>query len=193
MSRLALQVPVTLESLKAFVAEQTHSSGYERYPFESYRPGIPQGALVEVSGPAKTAAVLRFLKQHPALRVLWLEPRFTLFPPHVRQLGVENRIAFVETESEVYSSLRLALRSGIFHSVVTTATFEEELYKNLRFLSEKSKVATFLLCKTHQSSWSVALHLEASWGASPDCPVVIDGLRDKCSNSALVSGRTLEA
>jgi len=83
---------------------------------------IPRGALVELLGSGSREWLFRMFRVHAKTRIVWLEPKLTLFPPAVVQRGVElSRILFLETEREWNWALLQALRSKLFHFAVTPA------------------------------------------------------------------------
>jgi hypothetical protein len=162
-----------LLQIKELLELHAPTRAHEVLHFSLCPEGVPQGVLIEVSGPARTTFLLRYFKENPALQVLWLETSFTLFPPHLQQEGLSlSRFVFVEAQKEVFSSLRKVLRAQCFGCLVSTVSFEDEkIYKALRLLAEKSGMTVFFLTQAHRSFWPIAVQYEADWKNSDELSV----------------------
>ena len=72
-------------------------------PFSLVEGGLPQGALIELSGSAgggKLEALIRFLSENPSLPVAWVEEGTTTYPCAFPQQGVSlERLLFVNAEA----------------------------------------------------------------------------------------------
>ena len=175
-----------LNRLRELLRTESATPKRERLPASLYAPGVPRGAVVEISGSAQTAWVLSVLREHSESKVLWVEKDLRLFPPHLAQVGVDpERIAFVECDAEAFGVLRRGIRSQVFPFIVTTLAFEDErIHRALRLLSEKAGATLFLLCPKPSRYWTVALQLEADWGR-PDLlsEIQVRVIRDKAGNA----------
>jgi hypothetical protein len=165
----------------------------EAHSFSRLEGGIPQAALVELSGAAgggKTELCLRFLSEHPELRVAWVEENLTIYPNAFPQNGVAlERVLFVETERErverAVSRLRSRsserargaerfasadalwtvhqmLRSRLFGVLVLTAPIAEEMaLRRLQLAAEQARATVILLTESETLRRSWPFALQA--------------------------------
>lgn len=129
--------------------------------------GVPVGGIVEIQGPlggGRTEVVLQFLKEHPKLKVGWIEEKFTFYPPVLAQYLVEwARVVFVEAHDQSeWSALRI-LQAQVFPIVVMVETeYSEVGFRKLQLAAERGGASVFWL---HSGSvivpqkWAISLSL----------------------------------
>jgi hypothetical protein len=110
-------------------------------PFSLIEGGLPQGALIELSGLAgggKLEALIRFLSENPSLPVAWVEEGSTTYPCAFPQQGVSlERLLFVNAEaahsqegSRLVECAHQILRTQIFGVLVLLArdSVQQQVY-----------------------------------------------------------------
>lgn len=138
------------------------------WAFSCLSGGVPQGALLEVSGPAgggKTEVVLRFLSEHPALKVAWVEEKLSIYPCAFMQQKVAlERVLFVETSRYLWAVQQI-LKSQIFSFIVLSTPLQTEVeLRRLQIATEKAGASLFLITEhvTHEGSWPLSVQLYVS-------------------------------
>lgn len=149
----------------------------EVLPFTKFSPGIPRGAISEISGPhgcGKTELVLKLIAENLRLHVAWIEDKFTAYPRAFPQYGVHlNRVLFAEAEDQAIWTAHQMLRSGIFGIVVLStgqlegservrSTQERQLeLRRLQLAAEQSNSSLILLSETPtiEGAWPINLQL----------------------------------
>jgi hypothetical protein len=143
--------------------------------------GIPRGALTEISGPGKTEFLVRFLSEHPSLKVAWVESQLSVYPYAIFQRkGHLRRILFAEAGSNSLWTLMQILRSQVFGIIVFSSTtttlpnkgagggagqescqvdFEERTLRAMQLSAEKSQAAMIFLRDEPGDSWPVSLQI----------------------------------
>lgn len=127
--------------------------------------GIPQGAVVELSGSGKTTALAHFLQENPQ-KTAWLEKNFSLFPSALAQLHLSlEQFHFFHTKENSTWAATALLRSQLFPFLVYHAPHggEKEL-RRFQLLSERSKTTFFLFSQKPSLAWPIALSLECRNG-----------------------------
>ena len=135
------------------------------HPF--FEPGIPRGAITQISGPGSTEALLALLRGHPELKAAWVERRLSAYPEGLVERGVDlGQILFVEAGEAWAWALTQLLLSKIF-GVVALASRPRakdvglEL-RRLQIAAERSGAALLLLGPQEGPAWALKLSLEAS-------------------------------
>jgi hypothetical protein len=139
----------------------------EGIPFTFFPDGgLPRAALTEISGAhgsGKTALVLRFLAENPALRTAWVEDRLTAFPTAFPLQGVGlERVLFADAGKEVLWTALQALRSQLFEVVVVSGAFSVIELRRLQLGAEQAHATVLLLAEepTREGTWPILLQLE---------------------------------
>ncbi len=164
-----IDLPAPAERREKFEALRrelgSHDQAKERTTFSAYPHGFAVGSLIEIVGPAKTTTLALFLKEHPDLRVAWVESRLTVNPYALFQRGVNLRnILFVEAGEHAHWCLTQILESGCLRVVVADnswASMDERELRRYQLLSESHHTHFFLLSKAPHSSWIPHLQIEA--------------------------------
>jgi hypothetical protein len=166
--------------------------GYQKrscHAFSLFSLGVPQGALVELTGHQKLEWLCEFFKENSSLNVFWAEPHFTLLPTALQQRGVNlDRFLFAETGDELFKPVRKALRAQVFECLVVPSLFEEEkALKALQLMSEKANSTLFLLSSNTESEasipWPISVRLKISRGSSSENPFTVEVLKFKMRGS----------
>jgi len=127
-----------------------------------FAPGLPLGALIHVSGPHRTEALLALLAEHPQLRAAWLEERITAYPPAFEKRGVDlERLLFVEARCDFFWALTQVVRSQLFKVVLVASPLRGDgvSLRQLQLASEHAHCAVILACDLEGESWPVRLWL----------------------------------
>lgn len=149
----------------------------ERIASSLLSEGIPRGALIEVCGPSRVEWCLAFLREHPELKVCWIEEKFTLLPTALKQRGCNlEHFLFVEAGEELFKPLRKAIRSQVFDVLVAPSAFDDDrALKALQLLTEKANASLFLLGSKPRTAWQISVQLDckrAPVGAVPEAQVL---------------------
>lgn len=147
----------------------------ESFGFSFLNGALPRGAVVEVAGHGKTELALRFLQEHPELRVAWLEKEFSLFPVSIWQKQVHlNRLLFVETGTECAWAALQILQSQLFPVVtLSQMSFDEKTLRKIQLCAEKSQSSVLWLSQNLQRSWVSSLQLQTYRSPSGKLDVVV--------------------
>lgn len=154
--------PLLLQELRARLGAFASHSPLEAFPYSRLPSGIPRGILAEITGSGKTESIAQLLAENPALRVAWIESRFSLLPSALSQRHVSlEKIFFVEAGGEASWAAGAVLRSGLFPLVVYHAPYgEERELRRFQLLSEKAGSTMILLGeKPADRAWPIRLSL----------------------------------
>ncbi len=180
----------TLASLRELVDAAIARTGggrlrsRETWPSSLLPSGIPRGAISAVTGPGKTEFVTRFLAENPALKVAWVEEKFSVYPGAISQRrGGLERILFAESGRDSLWALLQILRSQLFNVVVFSSTpstmgetgqafyRDERTLRGLQLSAEKSSAAMLMILDEPVGAWPVSLQLQTR--GSPELQVDI--------------------
>lgn len=162
MTDKRIQLAALREQIGAILSHSTP----ERLASSLLPEGIPRGSLVELTGHARVEWCLAFLREHPELKVCWIEERFTLLPTAIQQRGCNlEHFLFVEAGPELFKPLRKSIRSQVFDVLVAPSVFEDDrALKALQLLTEKANTALFLLAAKPATAWQISVQLECQHG-----------------------------
>jgi hypothetical protein len=149
----------TLDELRALV----HAKIQKESLSSSYlTSGIPKGAITEISGAGKTEFVLKFLAEHPELKVAWVEKSFSAYPVGFLQRNVSlGRMFFVEAAQNTNWVALQVLRAQIFSVVVIYSDeIDIKALRRIQIASEKCQATTIWLSTKPSASWPVSLQLK---------------------------------
>lgn len=156
----------SLEELRQLIGSAQHLER-ERSDFTLFREGFPKGSIIEISGHGKTELVSLFLKEHPDMKVAWIEKELTINPYGLFQKGVKTEnVLFIEAGKQLAWCINQALQSGCFQALVTNldvdrSTDEKDL-RRYQLLSERCGAHFFLLSEDLHQSWVPNLQLKVS-------------------------------
>lgn len=159
-----VRVKPSLEELRQLIG-QTQRLEREKRSFSLFPEGFPKAALIEVSGYGKTECVALYLKEHPELKVVWIETEITVNPYALFQKGLRTEnILFIEAGDQFSWCLTQALSSGCFQVLVTALDRDSSAdgEKNLRryqLLAEKNHTQVFIFSEELHTSWVPNLQL----------------------------------
>lgn len=163
-----LPAKLSLDELRALIGQGEAPLGRENFACSLVPGGIPRGALIEVTGKARTEWVVQALVENPGERVLWLEENFSILPTALsqRQLTLD-RVLFVETSEHQDWTLGTVLRSQLFSLVVAPGNIHnEKILRRYQLLAEKAPASLFLLSERPSSAWAISLQVEAERDAT---------------------------
>lgn len=152
----------TLRVLKQQLQQYLSLASTEAWSYSRLTYGVPRGALVELSGPKRSEWALQFLREHPELKVCWIEKTLSLLPTAVaqREAGLD-RFLFVEAGDDLFTPMRKALRSRAFDIVASPNAFESDrTLKALQLLTEQSQSTCLLFASQASSAWPIAVQVE---------------------------------
>lgn len=152
-----------LHSLKEQLAQyQAHTP--EPLMYQRVNRGIFKGRITQIYGAAKTSLTLDFLKQYEAMQVFWVETSFTLYPPHLAQIGLDlNRFTFSESPTQTAWTCLEALRSNAFDAVVVhTPQFSLPHLQRLQLSCEKAANILIWLSDQPSSQWPVKTRIDST-------------------------------
>ncbi|MGK5089388.1 hypothetical protein WDW86_17695 [Bdellovibrionota bacterium FG-2] len=205
-------LPPTLTDIKERLALEFRTSGrafghgseshsFSLLPPEFASRGLPKGGLVEICGSpggGKTQTLARFMAEHPALKVAWVESELTAYPLAFWNQGVGlDRILFVECSPTSGSNSRNSSRNAsgtqllwVCHQILASQVFgvlvcglQTELVasdlelRRLQLAAEKSGVCVIFLkeyVRVGQShgTWPISVQLEVSREGADGIPKI---------------------
>ena len=150
----------------------------KNWSFSLLEGGLPQGALIEMSGlpgHGKTEVVLKFLSENSQLRVAWVEENLTIYPCAFPQNQVSlNRVLFVETPRYLWAVQQI-LRSQIFGVIVLSTAIEEEIVlRRLQLAAEQAQSSVILLCNLpkKEGTWPISVQLQIQRCPQTQVPLI---------------------
>jgi hypothetical protein len=177
-----MAVATALASLRELISTAPGYRTRSSLSFSLLEEGIPKGAITEISGPGKTEFLVRFLSEHPSLKVAWIEDQFSIYPYAVFQKkGHLQRILFAEAGNNSLWALMQILRSQVFGIIVFSSTtttplsksgdgggmgqascrtcFDERTMRAMQLAAEKSQTAVVFLRDEPEDSWPISLQI----------------------------------
>ena len=156
----------TLAKLRQMIGALDGSMPKEGHFFTLLGESLPKGGVVEFCGAGKTSAWVEFLREHPQLRVVWLECELSLYPLALLQRDIDlERIFFLDEKSgsreNFVWALHQILQSHVFDVVtIVNMKFSETELRRWQLLAERSKQIVILLSQEPHASWVPALQIE---------------------------------
>ena len=180
--------PVSLENLRAKIRAlegEGRASFFNETVIDSLPLSIPQGALVSVSGVAKTQWLAQLLAVNHTWRVAWIEESATIYPVGFMQHSIDlNRILFVEAASHWLWAAKQVADSQIFNVLILTInSFDEKMLRRLQIDAEKNGTTTFVLQEEANTAWPFTLSLHTD-RHSFSSPPVVEVLRRRLARSS---------
>ncbi len=177
----------SLATLRELIGAASGYRSRSSLSFSLLDEGIPKGALTEISGPGKTEFLVRFLSEHPSLKVAWVEDQISVYPYAIFQRKAHlQRILFAEAGSNSLWALMQILRSQVFGVIVFSSTtttllsksgdgggigqesrraiFEERALRAMQLSAEKSQAAVVFLREEPGDSWPISLQIRVERG-----------------------------
>lgn len=161
---MALQiVKPSIAELRELIGATKHDDR-PRHSFSLYPAGFTTGSFIEITGSQRTEFTALFLREHPELKIAWVEDSITINPYALKQKGVcLDNILFVEGKKDTVWCLSQVLSSGCFQAVITeNSRFNEKDLRRFQLLSEKAQNHFFLLSASPSASWVPHLQLKVS-------------------------------
>ncbi len=127
---------------------------------------LPQGSLIEISGPDARLQAARILAENRLLPAAWIEQNLEALPDDLFRMKMNfDKVLFVNGRRDSTWAVSSMVTSGEFPIVVYYAPYENE--KFLRRLRRQAKVsgATVLLLREEPCfSWTIRVQLRALQG-----------------------------
>lgn len=151
-------------------------------------PGIPRGALTEVSGSGKTEWISRFLANHSQLWTAWVDADLSVFPVGLAQRQVNlERLLFVNAaeagqrvqesgtgpgvapETELEWCVLQLLASRLFPIVILSGErlgpFSDRGLRRIEVAARQARAAVMMVSQTpSEVAWPFALRLKLEMG-----------------------------
>jgi hypothetical protein len=136
-----------------------------RLGFSLYAPGLVQGGLTHLDGPARTEAALRLLAEHPDLEAAWVEARLTAYPPGFIQRGVNLAcLLFVEGQDQFPWAVNELVRSQVFKVVAVASPLPDAMaLRRLQLAAERAACCVLLPVPLPEGAWPVRVRLNCRW------------------------------
>ena len=140
-------------------------SARPRLAFSLHAPGLPQGGLTHLDGPAGTEAVLHFLSEHAGLQAAWVEARLTAYPPGFVQRGVNLAcLLFVEAREHFPWAVTELVRSQVFGVVAVASALPDAMaLRRLQLAAEHAACVVLLAAPLPEAAWPVRTRLWCGW------------------------------
>lgn len=162
----------TLITATQYQEQQARSCG-----FSYLKEGLPQGALVEVSGAegsGKTEVILRFLAENPTLQAAWIESDFTINPCAFLESHVAlERVLFIDASpgaqigqtqnQDPHWIAQQILSSQVFNVLILSGVrSDERTLRRLQLAAQRSQTTVIFLNRitTQQNAWPFQVQLE---------------------------------
>lgn len=168
---MSLRNSEQLAHLRAMLRETSSCVEQTMFAAPELEIGIPSGSLVEITGPAKTEWLCRFLNLHPNLQIYWAEQYPRLLPTALYQRGIHfNRVTFAHLGNHLHAGLRQAAQNSSFQVLVAPNIFASvKEYQTLRLFAQKTRTVIFLLGREKPvTAWPISLQIEAFFDAQQD-------------------------
>jgi hypothetical protein len=121
---------------------------------------VAPGWMVQVYGVKRHRACIDFLKEHPTLRVVWLEQDQFAFPPGFAQSIALERLFFIHARRDWPHIVTYVLRSKVCHVLVCSETWQGVPFKwdpltirRFQVLAKRSQILVIWLTEQVTSSW----------------------------------------
>jgi hypothetical protein len=127
---------------------------------------LPEGSLIEISGPEARLQAARILAENRQLPAAWIEQNLAALPEEVLRTRMDfKKILFINGRRDSTWAASSILTSGQFPIVVYYAPYEnEKLLRRLRRQARESGSSVFLLRDEPCFSWTIRVHLTARDG-----------------------------
>lgn len=126
---------------------------------------VPKGSLIEVVGEARFEWMIQFFSEPLDLKVAWVEPEWTLFPPAVLQRGVDiTRWLLLEAGEQSLWVVEELLASHFFSVIVVDdLKVSYAFWRRLQLACKKSGVSLFVLSAEAQTNRMGSFLMETFW------------------------------
>ena len=127
---------------------------------------LPEGSLIEISGPDARMQAARILAENRSLPAAWIEQNLEALPEEVLRTRMDfKKILFINGRRDSGWVISSVLTSQLFPIVVFYAPYENEKFlRRLRRQARESGAAVLLLRPGPCFSWTIRVHLRAEDG-----------------------------
>lgn len=127
---------------------------------------LPEGSLIEISGPQARQQVARILAENRQLPAAWIERNLESLPEEIFRTRMNfKKILFIDGDRDSAWAASSLINSQLFPIVVYCAPYEnEKLLRRLRRQARESGSTVFLLRDEPCFSWTIRVHLRARNG-----------------------------
>jgi hypothetical protein len=124
---------------------------------------LPEGSLIEISGPDARLQAARILAENRALPAAWIEQNLEALPEEVLRTRMDfKKTLFINGRRDSTWAVSSVLSSRLFPIVVYYAPYEnEKLLRRLRRQARESGASVLLLRDEPCFSWTIRVHLRA--------------------------------
>lgn len=157
---------------RAMPTDPPHETGGESSPPLSAREALhdqgmlPEGSLIEISGPEASRQAAQILAKNTALPTAWIEHRLEAMPEEVIRARLNfDKILFIDGQRDSAWAASAILDSKLFPILVYRAPYENEKFlRRLRRQARESGASVLLLRSEPCFSWTIRVHLRAENG-----------------------------
>lgn len=127
---------------------------------------LPEGSLIEISGPEARLQAARILSQNRQLPSAWIEQNLEALPEEVFRAKMDfKKILFINGRRDSAWAISSILSSRLFPIVVFYAPYENEKFlRRLRRQARESGATVLLLREEPCFSWTIRVQLRAIAG-----------------------------
>lgn len=138
-------------------------------PPQKQLPGnglLPEGSLIEISGPEARLQAARILSENPGLPAAWIEQNLEAMPDDIFRVRMNfDKVLFVNGRRDSAWAVSSMVTSRDFPIVVYYAPYENEKFlKRLRRHARESGTTILLLREEPCFSWTIRVQLRALSG-----------------------------
>jgi len=127
---------------------------------------LPEGSLIEISGPDARLQAARILAENRQLPAAWIEQNLEALPDEVLRTRMDfKKILFINGRRDSSWAISSVLTSQLFPIVVFYAPYEDEKFlRRLRRQARESGASVLLLRPEPCFSWTIRVQLRAQNG-----------------------------
>ncbi|HEY8278423.1 MAG TPA: hypothetical protein VIH99_02290 [Bdellovibrionota bacterium] len=151
------------------LATPIESTDGSRSPARSNLPDgglLPEGSLIEISGPEARIQAARILAENRGLPAAWIEQNLEALPDEVFRSKMDfKKTLFINGRRDSTWAISSLLRSRLFPLIVYYAPYENEKFlRRLRRQARQSGATVLLLREEPCFSWTIRVQLRALQG-----------------------------
>lgn len=124
---------------------------------------LPEGSLIEISGPDARLQAARILSENRGLPAAWIEQNLEALPEDLLRTRMDfKKVLFINGRRDSTWAVSSVITSRQFPIVVFYAPYENEKFlRRLRRQARESGVSVLLLREEPCFSWTIRVHLRA--------------------------------
>ena len=127
---------------------------------------LPEGSLIEISGPDARLQAARILAENRHLPAAWIEQNLEALPEDLHRTRMDfKKVLFINGRRDSTWAVSSILNSRCFPIVVYCAPYENEKFlRRLRRQAKQTGASVLLLRDEPCFSWTIRVHLRAQNG-----------------------------